>query len=318
MSNFLKQTVIRDTVLRALSRMTSLPQTVWRDAGGSFRGAAGDVITVRVPAYTKADRRDLRAGTARTARGLFESRVNLSLTDNIYRRVSLTDEELTLDILDFSLQVINPVLQGMVLEIEDILVADAFKAATYAYTISAVDEADPYPAIVDARKNLNDAKVPAANRTLAIGSSLEAAIVKSDQFSRVDASGTSATLRQGTIGNIAGFSVVPSQVLHPDEAFAYHNTAYALSLQAPIVPPGAPNGFTASAGGFAIRLVNHLSDDLENLLEADIFAGATAVTDHGAVDVDGKFEPSEEPDLTGDTDQVFVRGVHLFTGSAAP
>src|SRR5690554_586523 len=108
MSNFLKATAVRDTVLTALSRMLTLAPTVWRDAGGSFRGALNDTITIRVPAYTVANSRNLRNGGQRARRGLFETAVPVTLSTNLYRDVVLDDANQTLDIMDFSRQVINP------------------------------------------------------------------------------------------------------------------------------------------------------------------------------------------------------------------
>src|SRR5690554_4164329 len=40
MSNFLKATAVRDSVLQALALMTNIAPTVWRNAGGSFTRVA--------------------------------------------------------------------------------------------------------------------------------------------------------------------------------------------------------------------------------------------------------------------------------------
>lgn len=313
MSNFLKATAVRDSVLTALARMLTMSPTVWRDAGGSFRGAFGDTITIRVPAYTSADSRTLRSGTSRTRRGLFETAVPVTLDHNLYRDVPLTDEHQTLDILNFSRQVINPMLGGIARGVEDALLEDAVTTADYEHTVTV--GADPYDSVVDARKHLNDSRVPFADRFLAVGSSVEAAIIKSDQFARVDASGTSQTLREGVIGRIAGFTVLAVPGIAPDEAYAYHRTAYALSLQAPVVPAGAPSGFTVNQDGFAMRLVQVLdSATIENIVAADVFVGASPVIDHGTVDEDGVFHPAEDPDASGEGEH-FVRAVKLEMGS---
>jgi hypothetical protein len=316
MSNFLKATAVRDTVLSALSRMLTLAPTVWRDAGGSFRGVFGDSITIRVPAYTNADTRVLRSGSPRSRRGLFEASTVVTLDHNLYRDVPLTDEHQTLDIMDFSRQVLNPMLGGIARGIEDVLLEDAILDATYHYTVT-MDASEPYPGIVQARKYLSDGRVPFDNRTLAVGSSVEAAILESPQFARADASGTTQTLREAVIGRIAGFTVVASPGLPPDEAYAYHNTAYALSLQAPIVPQGAPAGFSTSEDGFAIRVVQVLdSATIENIVAADVFAGAAPVLDVGSFNDDDQWVPAEDPDDSG-VDSTFVRGVKITLDESA-
>lgn len=315
-SSFLKSSVLQESVLTALAKMLSLSPTVWRDAGGNFRGASGDTVTIRVPAYTVADDRVLRSGSSRSRRGLFEAPVAVTLNHNLYRDVPLSDEEQTLDIRDFARQVVNPILGGIARGIEDVLIEDAITAANYEHEVD-FDPDDAYSSLVQARKHLNDSRVPFANRTFACGTSLAAALINSPNLRDASQSGTTATLREGFIGRIAGFDAIESPGLDPDEGYAYHNTAYCLSTQAPVVPAGAPAGFVANQDGFAIRLVQILdSSSIENIVAADVFCGASAVMDHGTVDGDGVFTPSEEPDTENNTDQVFVRGVKLaITGS---
>lgn len=310
MSNFLKATAVRDTVLTALSRMLTLAPTVWRDAGGSFRGAYNDTITLRVPAYTAANERVLRSASARERRGLFEIPVQVTLDTNLYRDVPLTDENQTLDIMDFARQVLNPMLGGIARGIEDVLVTDAVLHNDYEWEV-AVDPDSPFSAIVQARKHLNDSNVPFENRYLALGSSVEAALLDADLLKQVNTSGTTQTLREGVIGRVAGFTALSVPALPPDEGYAYHSTAYALSTQAPVVPTGAPAGFTATQDGFAIRLVQVLdSTTIENIVAADVFCGAAPVYDKGSVDADGKFIPADSTTQSG-TDDLFVRGVKL-------
>lgn len=315
MSNFLKSTALRESVLAALSRMLTIAPTVWRDPGGSFRGAAGDTITIRVPAYTSANSRDMRSGDPRTRRGLFETAVPVTLGTNLYRDVVLSDEHQTLDIVDFSRQVMNPMLGGIARGIEDVLLNDAVLDADYEYEVP-VDEESPYTAIVQARKHLNDGRVPDdGQRFLAVGSSVEAALLESPQFARADQSGTAQGFREGVIGRVAGFTTLSVPGIPPDEAYAYHRTAFALSTQAPVVPAGAPAGFTAVSDGFAIRLVQVLdSTTIENVVAADVFVGASPVLDRGTLTEDGVFTPSEgmNSDVEGSHDpNVFVRGVKL-------
>lgn len=315
MSKFLKSSAVRDSVLVALSRMLTLSPTVWRDAGGSFRGALNDTVTVRVPAYTVADERALRSGASRTRRGLFESAVPVTLTHNLYRDVPLTDENQTLDILDFARQVLNPMLGGIARGIENALVDDAITTANYEYEVN-FDYDDPFGSIVEARANLTNGRVPNENRFLALGSSLAAAAIESPRFSAVDQSGANQTLREGHLGRIAGFTVFESPSLDPDEGYAYHNTAYALSTQAPVVPQGAPAGFVVNQDGFAMRLVQVLdASTIENIVAADVFVGAAPVLDAGTVSQNGVFTPAEVPAENG-SDKVFVRGVKLSGGGS--
>lgn len=314
MSNFLKSSAVRDAAIQALSRMLTLAPTVWRDAAGSFRGDHGDTITIRVPAYTVANKRSLRSNDPRDRRGLFEAAVPVSLDSHLYRDVPLTDENQTLDILNFSRQVLNPMLQSVARGIEDVLLEDAILSANYEHEVD-MSASEPYAGVTMARKHLLDSRVPDDGQwTLAVGTSVEAALLTAPQFAHVSKSGSSAALRQGLIGSISGFNVLTSPGLPPDEAYAYHRTAYALSLQAPLVPAGAPAGFVASEDGFAIRVVQVLdSNSIQNIVAADVFAGASPVMDFGSLD-DGVFTPAEEPDESG-VEAKFVRGVKIELSS---
>ena len=315
MSSFLKATAVQDSVLTALSRMLTFAPTVWRNAGGAFRGSEGDVITLRVPAYTTADSRNIRSGTTRTRRGLTETKVPVTLTKNLYRDVELTDEEQTLDILNFSRQVLNPMLEGIARGIEDTLITVA-NAASYAYT-ETVDTSDPLDSVFAARKDLNDANVPFTNRYLALGSSVEYELLNSTNLRQVDASGSDAELREGRLFRLAGFQVLSVPGLNPGDAYAYHQTAFTLANEAPIVPAGAPAGFTVSKDGFAIRMVQVLdSSTITNIVAGDVFVGAAVTKDYGAVAENGKFVPDESPDLENDT-PVVVRAVKLQLGASS-
>lgn len=101
MSDFIKATRVVSTALGLLVRELSLPQTVWRDAAGDFRGAKDDTISIRVHAYAPARKRALRSGAGRTKDTLHERKVDVTLDTDVYKDVGITDEELTLDIANF-------------------------------------------------------------------------------------------------------------------------------------------------------------------------------------------------------------------------
>lgn len=295
--------------LGLLERQVVLPRLVWRDAAGDFRGAKNDTITVRVPAYFKSNKRSLRSGTARTKSTLTERSVDVTLTDDLYGVVDITDEEITLDIEAFDRQVTVPVLGGIARGMEDELTT-LMEGATYQHTIT-VDTTSPYEAVTEARQNLNDSQVPMDGRALAVGSELERHFLNSPQFVRADQSGSAQTLREAEIGRIAGFPVFAVPALAPDQGYAFHRTAYVLNSRAPMVPDGAPWGASESWEGFAIRVLQMVAtDDPVTQFHADAWVGTNTVRDYGSFDADGKFEPAENPDLANDT-PLFVRAVQL-------
>ena len=130
MSNFIKAEKVVATALGLLLRELTLPALVWRDAAGDFAGAKNDTISIRLPAYAPARTRALRSGGPLTTDEIFERKVDVTLDTDVYKRVNIDDELLTLDIADFGSQVLNPVLVGIAQKLEDEL-ASEITGATY-------------------------------------------------------------------------------------------------------------------------------------------------------------------------------------------
>lgn len=291
-SNFIKATQVVRAGLGLLERELVLPRLVWRDAAGDFTGAANDTVSIRVPAYMAARTRALRGGTPITVDDLQETKVDLTLDTDVYKAVGVSDEEMTLDIVSFGEQVLTPMMSAVARGVED-NIATTIAGASYAVTLE-VDNTDPYDTLIDARAALNKASVPMNGRTLLIGADLEAKILKSERF-HAEIGGDSAAssaLRDATIGRIAGFTVVVSNAIDPDVGFAFHQTAFALAMRAPIVPDGASWGTTQSYNGLAMRLLRDYDFlNVRDRVLADVFIGSDVVHDLGIVDSEGRFAP---------------------------
>lgn len=307
-NSFIKAEKVVRTALGMLEREITLPALVWRDAGGDFRGVKDDTISLRIPAYTNARSRVLRGGRPITIDNLTETKVDVTLDTDVYKAVAITDEELTLDIVDFGVQVLTPVVHAVARGIEDSL-ADTITGANYEVSVD-LDESDPYLGIVDARIALNNANVPMGGRFLAIGSNVEAALLKSDRLAKFDSTGdnSNSALRESIIGRIAGFTAVSHPALDPDIAVAAHQTAFVLSMQAPVVPDGVTWGTSQSYAGLGMRVIKDYDFlNVQDRLLADVFVGSNVVEDRGTIDADGKFIPSDD----GTDTPIFVRAVEL-------
>lgn len=325
MSDFLKPEKIVATLLGLLVRDLTLPQIVWRDPVGDFGGVKNDTISIRLPAYAPAHQRVMRAGTSRTKDEIHERKVDLTLDTDIYKWIGISDEELTLDIVDFGAQVLVPISQGIALGVEGKL-ASVITAASYENTITFNSASqDPYKDVaVTARQYLSAANVPLEGRSIICGSQLEASFLRSDDFVRADRSGTTQTLREALIGRVAGFDVYTTNAVAPDEAYAFHRTAYAMSSKIPAVPDGAPWGARQSYQGIQMRAVRAFDiEHVEDQLAFDSWLGAAAVKDYGHYQDDpdsfASFIPGEDPDapITGHSDtwlndsQRLVRAVKI-------
>lgn len=312
-NEFINPTKVVRTLLAALEREVVLPRLVFSDSRIDFRAAKDYTVTLSVPAYAVADSRTLGAGTPITIGDVAETSVDVTLEKDVYKGVNVTDENMTLDIVSFTDQVLRPIIRSVARGLEDYL-AGVISAATFDLQVGDVDEDDPYDGIVDARKALADARVPVGERFLLVGSSFEAALLKSERFAKFDGSGPDAkTAREEAfLGRIAGFSTFPCPVLDPEKAIAMHRTAVAMGNVAPVKPDGATWGTQQTTDGLAVRIIKDYDPaNVQDRVVASSYIGATVVTDNGTIGEDGIFTPSED----GGEDDVVVRAVELSLDS---
>ena len=287
-NTFLKPETISRTALGLLRRELILPRLVTRLGIEDFRGAKNDTVNVRVPARLTAREYEWRTRTNPiTLDDIAETSVPVALSEHPYSAVAVTDEELTLDIADFATQVLNPQILA-VAEALEASIAAAMEAANYGVEIPYLETEDGsgaafYRALVDARKALNDAKVPASERFVALGSSVEAAVLKEDAFRRVDESGSSDALREAIIGRAAGFTIIGNvQGLSPDFAVAGHRSAFAFANVAPEVPSGVSMGSSTVFDGLAMRWIRDYDPNyLRDRSVVSSFSGSASVEDGG-------------------------------------
>lgn len=284
-NTFLKPEVINRTALALLQREIVLPRLVWRFGQSDFRGAKDDTITLRLPAVLTA--RDYEWRTRNNAiviDDLTEIGVDVALDTHPYSAVAVTDEQLTLDIISFGEQVLQPQVRAVAERLENLIAvtlggAIVPAAAELPHTIGTTDG---YETAVEARKILNTQNVPMAGRVLLLGANLEADFLKSDHLTLVDQSGSDSALRDGTLGRILGFTVVTSNAIDPDIGYAFHATAVAFGNVAPVVPDGAVMGSSETSNGLAMRWLRDYDPNyLRDRSVVSAFAGATSVEDDG-------------------------------------
>ncbi|MBM4686481.1 hypothetical protein GS532_22720 [Rhodococcus hoagii] len=108
----------------------------------------------------------------------------------------------------------------------------------------------------------------------------EAAILKSDQFKKFDQIGDSSALRNATIANVAGFPIVVCNSIDPNEAYAFHRTAFQSVYRVSASPLGGVDTASGSYAGIAMRWVkDYDSTHMVNRSIFDTFFGISVVTD---------------------------------------
>lgn len=277
----MKPELVAEIGIKQLQREIVLPGLVWTNPLTNFGGSKNDTITVRIQAITTANRRDLRS-TDRSvvASDLVEHSIAVTLDKHIYAALKFTDEQRTLDIYDYTEQVIKPQVSAVAYELED-YIAELIESAPYEETLL-IDPADTVPAFISADQRLGENFVPQNDRVLVVGSSVAAALAKDHQFRHADWSGDQANtaLRDAHVGRLAGMDVIKSLAIAPDKAYVWHRTAFILATRAPVVPEGARVGASYAVGGTALRwLADYDYSQLGDRTLLDVFAGRQHVLD---------------------------------------
>lgn len=282
-NSFLTAPTIVAQTLGLLERELVLPRLVSTFGNTDFRGAIGDTLTMRVPAIATA-----RDYTWRTRPSpivvddLVEAGVDVSLDSHVYSAVSITDEQLTLDIRSFGDQVLQPQVRAVAEKLEGIIADALTNAPATAIGFDAGTD-DAFDVAVDARRLLNTNNVALADRVLLLGADVEAAFLKSDKLSKTNEAGTDSALRDAVIGRVAGFTVVTSNGIPADEAYAFHRSAIAFANVAPAVPDGVNFGAAQQYAGLALRWIRDYDPNyLRDRSVVSSFAGAASVNTAGA------------------------------------
>lgn len=280
-NEFIKADQIVMAAQLLLQRQIVLPRLVFTQPGNAFVGALDDTITLKVPAVLTARTRTMRSNTALTFDSLAETKVPVKLDTHVYMGLNITDEELTLDIIDFSVQVLKPQMHAVAEGLEDVIAAALEAADPEADDIDVGDSDEPYDVAIDAAKALNDLNVPRSGRVLLLGSTLEAAFLKSDKLSKVNESGDDSALRDARITRVGGFDVIGSNAIDPNAGYAFDRYAIALGAVAPALPDGATMKARVVEEGIGLRFLrdynpSNSTGPVDRSL-VDIFAGASSV-----------------------------------------
>lgn len=170
----------------------------------------GDTITIRRRSIGVVDEYN---GSTITVRDIAESGITLQLEKHYDASIKVTSKEMTLDIVDFSEQVLAPRMMEM-----------AEKVDTYGLTklkdlpgVAGPSEAAPSTlpdSIADmalVEKTLNDLKIPLAPRFQIASTEYKATLLSVTSFVEVDKAGADSALRMAEIGPLMGLRTYMAQ-----------------------------------------------------------------------------------------------------------
>ena len=271
--------------LAMLQRELLGPELVTRVAEDFFKGAQNDTVSMRVGGLrTTARDYEFRTRTAPIVMDDIEGgeTIPIKLDQHFYSATALTDEQLTLDDLEFATDVLAPQVAAVLEKYEANIVA-AFRAADAKSTVSTTLTKDPHLVAIEARRVMSANKVaPTSGRVFLVGSDVEAAWLASDRLSRFDWIGSSASqaVREATIGALSGSPVVVHPDLLPAEAYYVHKGSFVLGSVAPVKPRGAIESAALTRNGYRARwLMDYDPNFLRDRSVVSTFAGINEILD---------------------------------------
>jgi hypothetical protein len=120
MANIFEQPkVIAAVALETLYRQMVLPRLVYTDIVNDMRPGTGGTVTIPKPAVLQARLFDRSSGQAITLDEVAEGGVDVKIDKNIYSAVPIPDEDATLNIRNFTEQILIPQTQAVAQDLEE-------------------------------------------------------------------------------------------------------------------------------------------------------------------------------------------------------
>lgn len=261
-----------------------MAQMITRVTDEAFKGAKDDTVTFRIPGlHTVARDYDFRGRTGPIVLDDIAggAKIPIKLDRHSYSATAITDEQMTLDEIKFSQDVLRPQAEAVANKIEN-ETAEAFYDLETDETIDFPEAADPYKIAIEATRIMSPL-VPDTGRFWLMGSNVEARVMASDRVSKADSAGgaeAANALANARRGRLGGWNLVASPILDPNFSAFMHKSALVLATVAPVVPDGAAVGRRFTQDGIGMRWIqDYDSNYLRDRSVVSMFHGLQYVYD---------------------------------------
>lgn len=266
--------IIAKEALMVLRNNAVMANLVYRDYSNEF-AAVGDTITIRKPATFKAN----EFNGSIEVQDATESGVKVVMNKLLDVSFAVTSKEMTLDIADFSNQLIVPAMQAFADKIDSSILA------LESGITNRVNATNAKADIIAARKYLTTAAAPLADRRYVYNSDTEADLLSTDLFINAGAVGDDGTaLKEASLGRKFGMDFYVDQNIPAAasqgkmEAMAFHKNAFALVTRPLALPQGAANAHIENYDGFALRVVyGYDMDKKTDTVSIDMLCGVAVL-----------------------------------------
>lgn len=266
-NTILTSDIIAKEALMQLRNNSVMAGLVHRDYSNEFVAGVGDTITVRKPASFEAK----EFSSAIQVQDATETGVTVKMDKLLDVSFAVSSKQMSLDIKDFSEQLLVPAMNAFAEKIDGYLLGLA-SSVTNSVTPTAI-KAD----IIAARKYLVDGKAPLTNRNLVVGSAEEAAILGASEFSAYDKTGSTDALRNASLGRIYGMDTFCDQNCTDIAGLAFHKNAFALVTRPLAVAQGAKSSIV-NYDGFGLRVTyGYDISSKQDIVSIDMLCGVAVL-----------------------------------------
>lgn len=242
--------IIAREALMVLRNNAVMANLVHRDYSDEFVTGVGDTITIRKPATFEAQ----EFTDSIVVQDATEQGVTVTMDKHLDVSFAVTSKQMTMDIRDFSTQLLVPAMQAFADKVDKYLLA-LQSDITNRVTASGTIQSD----VVDVRAFLTKSAAPLTERRFVYNTDTETNLLKTDLFTNADKVGDSGTaLREASLGRKFGMDFYVDQNADSIDGLngiAFHKNAFALVTRPLALPSGAATAATVSYDGFGLRVV---------------------------------------------------------------
>lgn len=198
-ANFVLKALLGNLVYRDLVYKAELSNQI-------VSAKAGDTVMVKKPSKFKMK----RYGGSLIEQNLNESAIPVKLDIIGDITVPITSKEMTLEINDFNMQVLEPIGNALAIGIDQYVSGKILHSVPSTNVVTGTTNATNLKDISDLAVKLDLAKAPKTGRTLVVSPTHKQRYALTDNLSKVSYAGDSSTLRDALLGRVYGFQTLES------------------------------------------------------------------------------------------------------------
>lgn len=274
--------IIAREALMVLRNNAVMANLVHRDYENEFVAGVGDTVTIRKPAVFEAKE---FAGNIEVQEAN-ETGIPVKMDKFLDVSFAVTSKQLTMDIEDFSKQLLVPAMQAFADKVDQYLLGLKEDVTNVVPATSAVKDD-----VIDARAYLTKAGAPLTDRRFVYDTDTETKLLKTDLFVSAEKVGDEGTaLREASLGRKFGMDFYVDQ--NADAAgvagMAFHKNAFAFVTRPLALPQGAAKSAIVDYDGFGLRVVQDYDINTKtDTISIDMVCGVKTMNANLAAVIDG-------------------------------